>query len=311
MEGLSFIDSSAGETAPGAGPARADTAPRYCPLRRVVVGVCEGQASHDALALARAFLDELGSHLIAASVRPYWPGLLGPERYCRLVEEDIEKTASAVRQVVGGAAFSTRIVAGGHEGGGLTRLAVAEGADLIVLGSSRNGSAGLVTPGGLAERILETATCAVALAPRGVARRQVRLRELAVAIDGSRESRGALKLAFAIAEAAGAHLSILGAVEPEPDPGAPGASSRRLIRETRIRTHIDQARREAPTALSVSPRLMHGPAARVLSSATSASDLLILGSRSRYSSSRSLSLGSVARQVIRHARSPVLIATPS
>jgi hypothetical protein len=44
------------------------------------------------------------------------------------------------------------------------------GASMIVAGSSHRGPAGRVVPGGVGERLLHAAPCAVALAPRGYAR---------------------------------------------------------------------------------------------------------------------------------------------
>lgn len=281
------------------------------PIKRIIVGVSDGQASRDAIVLAKAFTESVGAGLIAASVRPFWPALLGPERYCRLVNEDMERMVNEVKEVDEEVSFSTRVVAGGHEGGGLTRLASAEGADLIVLGSGKNGPSGRVTPGSLGERILESAPCAVALAPLGLEKSGTHLRELAVAIDGSREARVAQRIAFGLAEVAGSHLSVLGVVEPEPDPAAPGAASRQLIREARVRRHLDQAMEDAPPQLSVSTHLLHGPPARMLTEATATADLLLLGSRSRYRSSRFLSLGSVAGQVIRQSQCATLVAPPA
>src|SRR4051794_9352767 len=57
-------------------------------FNRVLVGFDERPASRDALILAGELSRWSEGELIVASVRPYWPDLLGPAGYAKAVGED-------------------------------------------------------------------------------------------------------------------------------------------------------------------------------------------------------------------------------
>ena len=284
-------------------------------FRRIVVGFNERPTSHDAVALAKALSEPTGTDLIVASVRAYWPGLLGPEDYEHAVAEDEAWLSREARKAVGSAPFSTRVVAGGQESGGLKEIAAAEGADLIVVGSTHRGRLGRVLPGSVGERVLDNAPCAVAVAPLGLAERGIpgqglELGTIAVAYDGSREAGVALRLGYRLAERTGATLLVLGAVDFDPDLTGLQPVPPELLDEARTRRHLERAKQDAPGTVSVSTRLLHGAPSRVLPGAAEEADLLILGSRGHYGPARRLCMGSVATQVTRHAPCATLI-TPS
>ncbi|HEX5712985.1 MAG TPA: universal stress protein [Solirubrobacterales bacterium] len=294
--------SSARELAEGRGSAAA--------FRRIVVGFNERPASRDAVVLAKALSDPDRTDLIVASVRPYWPDLLGREGYRNVVAEDEAWLSRETEKAVGSRPFSTRVVAGGHESGGLKEVAAAEGADLIVVGSTHRGLLGRVMPGTVGERVLDNAPCAVAVAPLGLAEQGLEISTIAVAFDGSNEASVALHLGFELAAQAGARLLVLGAVDLNPDLSGLQTVSPELLDEARMQRHLGEAQKGAPEGVSVETRLLHGAPNHVLPQAAEAADLLILGSRGHYGRARRLFMGSVATQVTRHAPCATLI-TPS
>ena len=71
-----------------------------------------------------------------------------------------------------------------------------QNADLIVVGSSHRGKLGRILPGSVGESLLRGAPCAVAVAPRGFARREhAGFGLIGIAYDGSEEADLALKQA--------------------------------------------------------------------------------------------------------------------
>jgi nucleotide-binding universal stress UspA family protein len=279
-------------------------------LKRVLVGFDERPASRDALTLAKVLCEHAGAELILASVRAYWSELIGPETYEQAVAEDEAWLAREGRKVLGSERFSTNVIAGGHETGGLKEIAAAEDADLLVIGSTHRGKLGRVLPGSVGERVLNNAPCAVAIAPRGLADSGFRLRQIAVGYDGSIQAHVALRLARALAEQSGAPLLVLGAVEIEPGAHDLVRGSVERIEDTRMLRALEKARSSLPDSIPVETRLLHGPPHQMLTEAAQGADLLVIGSRGRYGPMRRVFLGGVATRVARSAPCSTLI-TPA
>jgi len=279
-------------------------------LRRIIVGFDERPASRDALALGKALCEKAGAELIIASVRAYWPELIGPDDYARVVAEDEAWLSREATKVLGTQPFSTYVIAGGHETGGLKEIAATENADLIVLGSTHRGRLGRVLPGSVGERVLNNSPCAVAVAPLGLADTQLQFRKVAIAYDGSKEAGVALKLAIELAEWAGASLLILGAVQFNIDDTGLNPVNLDEIEVARMRRQLERARERVPSSVAVETRLLRGAPNHVIVEAAEGSDLLILGSRGHYGPARRLFLGSLATQVTRNAPCATLI-TPA
>lgn len=269
--------------------------------RRVLVGVDEGPASADALALARTLAAAGDSELLVASVRPYWPDSVPPGDYARIVEEEEGKLRREVTPLLGARDFETRVIAGGRPSGGLKEIAAAEGTDLIVIASTHRGPIGKVLPGSVGERVLDGAPCAVGIAPRGYAGGDPGpLRRIVVACDGSRESTAALWLAAALAERDGAKLTLVGVVEMSFDlAGFPRPADPDEV--ARLERALERARASLHPGLVVDAKQVHGVAADVIAAAARGADLLAIGSRGNYGKVRRLFLGSVAARVARMA----------
>jgi nucleotide-binding universal stress UspA family protein len=156
---------------------------------------------------------------------------------------------------------------------------------------------------------LHCAPCAVAVAPRGLARAPGSLRCVGVGFDGSRESRVALAFARHIAHSADAELRAItvaappippwpapawgpewsGSAEPGRDP------AERLV--SGIAAELDK---------DVAHEVLIGTAWRELASRSEDLDLLVVGTRS-YGPARRLLLGSTSTRLARHAACPLLV----
>jgi nucleotide-binding universal stress UspA family protein len=284
--------------------------PPRAPARplRLLVGYDGRPASRDALSFAKALAKTQGAELTVASVRGYWPDLLG-DSYELVVKEDEHWIARGATEVLGDAPFAVRVVAGGHESAGLRELAEAEKSDMIVIGSTHRGRLGQVCPGSVGERVLSEAPCAVAVAPRGLAERSFRFDTVAVGFDGSREARVALRTAIGLAERAGASLRILSVVDANLAFETDGAQPSRDEKE-RIERGLDRAVERARHTVEAEGQILYGSPSHAIPDAAKDADLLVIGSRGHYGVARQVLLGSVAARVVRTAPCPTLI-TPA
>ena len=276
-------------------------------MNRVLVGFDERPASRDALALGKALCERTGAELIVASVRPYWPELIGPAEYERAAAEDEAWLGREAKKLLGEQTFSTNVIAGGHETAGLKEFAAAEEADVIVVGSTHRGRLGRVMPGSVGERVLNNSPCAVAVAPLGLAEKGLRLERIAAAYDGSREASAALGFAIELARKTSASLLILGAVELNLEVTGLGAPTLDDVEVSRMQDHLERARERVPRSVAVETRILRGPPNHVIAEAAEGADLLVLGSRGHYGTARRLFLGSVATEVTRSAPCATLI----
>lgn len=288
---------------------QAPVAPR-APARalRLLVGYDGRPASRDALRFAKALAETQAAELTVASVRGYWPDLLG-ESYELVVREDERWISRGATEVLGNTPFSVRVLAGGHETAGLRELAEAERSDMIVIGSTHRGRLGRVCPGSVGERVLSEAPCAVAVAPRGLAERSFRFGTIAVGFDGSKQAQVALRTAIDLAERTGASLRILSVVDTDlvfaTEGALPGKEEKERI-ERRLAHAVEHARR----AVEAEGQILYGIPSHAIPDAAEDADLLVIGSRGHYGVARRLLLGSVATRAVRTAPCPTLI-TPA
>lgn len=97
----------------------------------------------------------------------------------------------------------------------LVECATREGAGTLVVGSTRRGKIGRALLGSTSEQVLHKAPCEVVVAPRGyAAEHHEGFAKIAVAVDGSAESKVALTRAEDLARQAGAAIEILVASDP-------------------------------------------------------------------------------------------------
>jgi nucleotide-binding universal stress UspA family protein len=148
-----------------------------------------------------------------------------------------------------------------------------------------------VVPGGVGERLLHAAPCAVAIAPRDYTRPPTGLRRIGVGFVDGPEGAEALALAGALARRSGARVTTYTVVGDEPQGLA------EILRK---------ARAGVPAELLDDTAVLHGAAASELAAVSAGLDLLICGSRG-YGPVRSLLLGGVTWELAHTARCPLFV----
>ena len=192
----------------------------------------------------------------------------------------------------------------------LVECAGREKAGTLVVGSTRRGMVGRALLGSTAEQVLHKAPCEVVVAPRGYAsERHDGFAKIAVAVDGTPESKLALTRAEDLARQAGATIEILVASDPvvsgvEAEFPRDAPSSMSDVLEAAIGS-VDPAL--SPTGKKVDSGWRQ--VVRTIADALAAAcdpdvDLLVAGSRRPWD--RFL-LGSVTKHLINEAPCPVLV----
>jgi len=198
----------------------------------------------------------------------------------------------------------------GSAASALVERAAREGAGTLVVGSPHRGKVGRALLGSVAEHALGHAPCEVVVAPRGyAAARHEGWEKIAVAVDGTEDSKVALTRAEDIAREAGARIEILVAEDPvvsgleaEFPPEAPRSAA--AVLEAAIAS-VDPALH--PTGKKIDPgwRQVVGTIATGLADACGPDvDLLVAGARRPL---ERFLLGSVTRHLIGEAPCPVLV----
>jgi nucleotide-binding universal stress UspA family protein len=132
-------------------------------------------------------------------------------------------------------------------------------------------------------------------------------RHILVALDGSADSRTALRHAVTLARDQNAKLTLLTVVPHQATPVGPGVAPPPETDESHNEI-IKQALREIPKDVGVTTRLEHGEIADTLLKTVKGDDydLLVMGSHGHSRVHRAL-LGSVSEKVLHKAAVPVLM----
>ncbi len=268
---------------------------------RVIVGVDEFQGGHDAIALANR-LASSDAHLTLTRVDATDPFVYRGTS-ALYDSRERERALAELRAVAVEAASerSLEAISSTSVGRGLHELAELEGADLLVVGSSRRGLAGRVLLGDDTHAALNGASCAVAVAPAGYAATPSIIAEIGIGYDASPESEQALALGRALAAELGARLSALHVISVPAYVLGAGPTS--------IEASIDDAVTEARDRIAalgdVEPHAAYGSPAEELTLFSASVGLLIIGSRG-YGPLGRIVHGSVALRLARSARAPLL-----
>jgi nucleotide-binding universal stress UspA family protein len=268
-------------------------------FHHVIVAFDGSERSVDALALAQRLTDPAGV-LTLACVVPGTRWHVGPQVHRAdgpVPEELAGMFATARAGIRVGTRVRERAPVAASPARGLTELAEAEGADLIVIGSSQHGSAGHIRLERTAGRLLQGAPCAVAIAPAGL-RESADFRHVGVAYDGSPEARAALAAAYEVAARAGSAVSLFYAV-PEFEPDA-------LDARHHAETALDEAADSAPAGVNPRTVLLRGGAPAIRAACDGVVDLLVTGSRGYGPLKRALA-GSVSEALTEGAAHAVVV----
>ncbi len=280
--------------------------------RKIIVGYDPEHGGPDALALSRRLAQALSARRVVVTALP-WPSYLADrEDLLKMAEAEMAETFTKLRDAEGDPELVTRAIPSGSAALALHATAEDEDATLIVLASSHRGALGRTLAGSVGESLMHGAPCAVAVAPHGYGDGEAPdLRNLAVAYDGSAESRAALEATIALARRHGGEVNVL-VVADYPHYGYATAWS--VLSAGEIvdaeRKHKERMLAEGlamvPSGIPSSGRVMTGSAGRLLSEVSGEFDLMLLGSRAYGSLHRTL-LGSTSRTVIRSSECPVLV----
>ena len=277
---------------------------------RTIVGVDGSSGGRDAIALARQLVGPDGkltlAHVVAWGPFVSRAAYAAGERTKPAEQDRAEELLRTARDQAGVAshrsAISTKVMWSPSVERGLHELAESEGADLLVLGSSRRGMLGRVLVGDHTRAGLNGAPCAVAIAPAGYCDHFGAIRRIGVGYDASPESNTALEVARQLAAARHAELSACTAVSaPLPTIG-PGP----LPLSEVIEPLLHNARERITELGGVEPLAGYGPPVEVLANYSASVDLLVVGSRS-YGPIGRLVHGSTSNELARTARCALLV----
>jgi nucleotide-binding universal stress UspA family protein len=218
---------------------------------------------------------------------------------------DADATALAALLAAPGAEVAPTHIEHGSVGHGLHDAAVARGADLIVVGSSHCGLFGRIFAGDDVASTLRSAPCAVAVAPRGFADKQVALARIGVGYDGSPQAQAAMDIAKALAAREGAQIRALGVATPPQGLTTPIGVSAVAALEAK-RDQIEQC--IANLGPDIAGEALDGIAHQRLADFSADVDLLVVGS-SRHGGIGRVLLGNTSETLSREAACPLLVVT--
>jgi nucleotide-binding universal stress UspA family protein len=198
----------------------------------------------------------------------------------------------------------------------LIELAVANQANLVVVGSSSTGLLGRVALGSVTERLVHTAEVPVAIAPRGYPQNAGRIRRLTASYGGEADVNGLIPAAAELAKKWSAKLRIVsftvrnttafrGIIESSAEDLVVEQWTRRTIAD--ITKQLNDIREHmAVPDVDVVVGAGHDWNSAVESVSWDAGDMLVLGSGAAAQSAQ-VFLGSAAAKILRHAPVPVMI----
>lgn len=272
---------------------------------KVLVGIDEQTRGRDAIALAKRLVSPTGK-LIFGHVHPHYSLYqTGDEAEFEALEHQVtlELLSSVIAEA--GVDAEARCMAAERIGDGLHRLAESTGADLLVLGSSREGQNGRVWLREGVRHALNGAPCAIAVAPLAYTELGTPLTQIGIAYNGSDESRFALETGRSLATELHAGALAFQALQPPSREAQldPFDGLEQLMRE-----HEAKARERIVYETGVGACASCGDPVEELSVFSGSVDLLILGSRD-YGPVGRLVHGSTTHRLLGYARSPLLILT--
>jgi nucleotide-binding universal stress UspA family protein len=277
-------------------------------FKTIVVGVDGREGGRDALHLAGRMALVNGGDLVAVRVLPfdYYVSRAGSPPYANLAEHDAKKD---LERELAEVALEARVhvVGDSSPARALHRVAEAENADLIVVGSTHHSRIGRVLAGDDAVGTIHGSSCPVAVAPRGLAGLEwTAVDRIGVGFDGRDEARQALSLAAGIASGCGASLRVRSVVQTPI--AAPDATTYDDDWHERSRSDAERQLQEALAQLTVEAggELLVGEPVELLIELSTQVDLLVVGSRA-WGPVRRILLGSSAAKLTRESHCPLLI----
>jgi nucleotide-binding universal stress UspA family protein len=280
----------------------------------VVIGIDGSDCGEDALALGLRLARATGARPLLACVypdeAPIGSGRVDAE-WVAYGRDNAEEVLDGAERLAPDA--ERRAVGSSSAAHGLDDVAEAEGASLIVVGSTRHGARRRILPGSTGERLLHGAACPVAVAPRASRdRADDPIETIGCAFIDTADGREALRWAAALAARVSSRLHVVSVAARHAETFAPVV--RREAEETYIseaRAHyqeaLDAAIAKLPTEVRATGEVLAGDVVDSLAALDDRDvDLLVCGSRG-YGPVRRVLLGGISTRLIRHAASPVVV----
>ena len=269
----------------------------------VLVGVDGAAGGRDAIALGRAILEPGGS-LTLLNIRAEPTGwLYGPAPGLSEGEREASERILAEARAEAGGDVEVITLPAASPGRGLHVQAEAQGADLIVVGSSSRGLLGRATLGDDTRAALNGAPCAVAIAARGFAPIEQRTAVIGVAYNESPESEQALAVARELASRRDARVRVLEVISY---PASFYVGTAPVIYVEAISDAVKAAQERLAKLEGVEVEVAQGVPGEELARFGDEVDLLVCGSRG-YGPIRRLVVGSTSNYLQRHARCSLLV----
>ncbi len=283
-------------------------------MSKVIVGFDASEQSDDALVLGQALAKVHGAELHVAVVLPrtripFEEAIAGGQVSAQLEERLYESAERRLETTKFTHASLDGELGGRSAARALYEYAGDQNADLIVVGSSHRGKVGRILPGSVGESLLRGAPCAVAVAPRGFARREhAGFGLIGVGYDGSDEAELALKRAERFSRSVEAQLRVITVVPTQIAFQMQAALGGELLEDLReeFRRVLERGLSKLNEKTEAEAVLREGDPAKVLAEQAIELDLLVMGSRG-YGPVRSALLGAISSAVMRTAPCPVLI----
>lgn len=288
--------------------------------RPVLIGYDPERGGDRAVDLGVALAGAIGTtpHVIAVRQWPPYQSHIDDVR--AELEEQLARPFARLQERHANAGLTTQAIAGPSPASALYDEAERRQARLVVVGSSHRGPVGRTLAGSAAESLLNGAACPVVIVPRppggdgpsGPAEPVAHaLKKIAVAYNGSPESRDALDTAVALAAHTGASLTLIAVADyPSYAYGTawPTMSPSQILEgEQRQKEQlVKDALSELPDGIESHSLVATGDTATALAEQSEGYDLLVTGSRG-YGPLRRTLLGSVTRRVVRSSSCPVLV----
>lgn len=193
-------------------------------------------------------------------------------------------------------------------------LAVAEQADLILIGSTHRGAAGRVLPGSLALQLIGSVPCPLGIVPGGKVGEDNATGPVVVAYDGGTLAKRALEFAAQLAAEADTALHVIGVAMSKTHLAAPiaggvsgvGAQVEREALEDSMQAQLDRLPRDLP----VTGQVCEGSAVECLvHAAGDTGGIFVSGSHGR-GPLMSLIVGSVSNAVAQRISWPAILVPP-
>jgi nucleotide-binding universal stress UspA family protein len=272
----------------------------------IVIGTDGSAQAEGALRYGAALARARDAHVVVATAYQHLPPLRGDggafERFARADAE--EAAMRGVALIAGTVAARPLVAAGTSLWDALHRVAEAEQAELLVIGTSARKRIAGLQPGSVTEHVVHHSPCPVLAVPPFEG--EPRFSRIGIALDAGSPARAALELALDLARGATPREFRLVHVAPEdhvPQPGTTPANADRAA----ARRLLDEVANAISHRGHVEVVDATGDAAKELVRMSEDLDLLVCGSRDHGVVKRLL-LGSVSTHVVRNATCPVLVA---